>query len=139
MIRKFQLICLLVISSILLSCSNNSDNGEMIKDPSKNSKDLKGAFVAEAHPTSGTATVNNLKTKLNFVNFKTDDGPKLEVWLATSRTPSDDTTYKSLGVLKGVNGNYTYNLPKNIDFKKFNHVVIWCVDFSVSFGYAIVK
>ncbi len=139
MIRKFQFVLVFIASSILFSCSSNNGNGDMIKDPSETTKELKGSFVAEAHPTSGTATINIAKTKLNFINFKTDAGPKLEVWVATSRTPSDVSTYKSLGELKGVNGNYNYDLPKNIDYKKFNHIVIWCVDFSVSFGYAIVK
>ena len=28
--------------------------------------------------------------------------------------------YVSLGNLKGVNGNYTYTIPKNTDLKKYN-------------------
>ena len=96
-------------------------------------------FCIRGHPTSGTLSINSDKKTLRFNNFKTDDGPKLEVWLATTRNLSTTSTYKSLGVLQDVEGNYTYDLPKNVVYDKFNHIVIWCVDFSVSFGYAILK
>ncbi|MDY7394025.1 DM13 domain-containing protein [Aureibaculum sp. 2210JD6-5] len=34
---------------------------------------------------------------------------------------------------------FAYNLPSNVGYSKYSYVVIWYVDFSVSFGYAIVK
>jgi hypothetical protein len=41
-----------------------------------------------------------------------------------------------LGDIKGLDGNYTYDLPGNKDYTAYKYVVVWCVDFSVNFGYA---
>ena len=76
------------------------------------------------------------KTILSFTNFSTDDGPLLEVYLATDTSAS---TFITLGALKGTFGNYEYNLPADVDYKVYNHVMVWCVTFSVNFGHAILK
>ena len=95
-----------------------------------------GDFVSAAHTTTGKATINEAKTILTFTNFKTSDGPILEVYLATDTSAS---TYITLGELKGIDGNYEYVLPSNVDYTVYNHVIIWCVDYKINFGYAILK
>lgn len=60
-------------------------------------------FVSDAHSTSGTASVSEDGTTLFLTNFKSDDGPLLEVYLAVNLTAA---TYVSLGDLKGLDGNY---------------------------------
>ncbi len=72
----------------------------------------------------------------NLSDFKTDDGPLLEVYLSTDK---EATEYISLGVLKGIEGDYQYDIPTGTDLTKYKYVLIWCVDFSVSFGYAVLE
>lgn len=95
-----------------------------------------GNFIDGSHPTSGKAAVNLEKTLLRFTNFKTDNGPKLLVYLATD---ANATEFVNLGDLKGISGDFTYSIPVNTDLTKYNMVNIWCVDFSVSFGTATLK
>ena len=118
----------------LQSCSKSDDDS--IKETEMDLTSFAGDFVSSAHPTSGKASINKEKTVLSFTNFKTDTGPVLEVYLTTNTSV---TNYISLGALKGVNGNYEYTLPENIDYSVYSHVVIWCVDFKVNFGYAVLK
>lgn len=133
---------LFVIGSII-SCSNGSDDAmdiivdEMGDDMMMSTNNYSmGDFVSGAHVTTGKASVNFEKTILSLSSFKTDTGPKLLVYLATDASVND---YISLGDLKGVNGNYIYTIPDNSDLEKYNRVDIWCVDFSVSFGHALLK
>ncbi|MFI0430798.1 DM13 domain-containing protein [Mariniflexile sp. HMF6888] len=97
---------------------------------------FQGNFVSSAHTTLGKATINDAKTILSLTNFKTDEGPSLEVYLATDTSAA---TYITLGALKGTDGNYEYTLPVNVDYTVYNHVIVWCVPFSVNFGYAVLK
>jgi len=92
--------------------------------------------VSDAHPTMGTATVNENVTSLALTNFKTDDGPKLLLYLSTE---VDSNEYVDLGELKGLEGNYNYAIPAGTDIEKYKYVVVWCIDFSVSFGHAELK
>ena len=66
----------------------------------------------------------------------TDSGPLLEVYLASNDLAIDFIT---LGELQGTSGDYDYELPENVDLDRYNHVIIWCVDFSVNFGYAVLQ
>jgi hypothetical protein len=96
---------------------------------------FKGDFVSAVHQTSGVASIDQDETILSLMNFKTDNGPDLNLYLASdiSDVASD---YIDLGDLKGVDGNYNYALPGNIDYLDYKYVVVWCVAFSVNFGYA---
>ena len=122
-------IILIAFSSLfLLNCSQ-----ENIEETESS---VKGNFISGAHATSGQVLVDDAKTMLSLVNFKTDDGPKLLVYLTTAVGSND---YVSLGDLKGISGNFTYDIPDNTDLTKYKIVDIWCVDFSVSFGHAELK
>ncbi|QDO95108.1 DM13 domain-containing protein [Formosa sediminum] len=131
---KFRFIILLLLSS----CSSNDDSADIVEEDTvlENEDNFTGIFIDVTHPTSGTATVNAEKTTLELTNFKSDDGPLLELYLTTGL---DVSNYVSLGVLKGLDGNYSYTLPTDIDLETYNHVIVWCVEFSVNFGYAILK
>lgn len=122
-----------------LSCSKKDDpaanfnnNGGSV-DSTTN-----GTFASLAHTTTGTVTVNSDKTKISFNNFKTDPGPKLVIYLS-SDYKKPDSDFIDLGDIKGVSGNYTYDLPSKVDLTKYKYVVVWCVDFRVGFGYAGIK
>tara|TARA_R110001583_G_scaffold86860_1_gene226731 strand:+ start:69718 stop:70146 length:429 start_codon:yes stop_codon:yes gene_type:complete len=138
-----KIVMMLFVIGSIISCSNGSDDAmdiivdEMGDDMMMSTNNYSmGDFVSGAHVTTGKASVNFEKTILSLSSFKTDTGPKLLVYLATDASVND---YISLGDLKGVNGNYIYTIPDNSDLEKYNRVDIWCVDFSVSFGHALLK
>lgn len=99
----------------------------------------KGNFMRSSHPTSGTARIvkdSSNRTFLIFENFSTDNGPDLRVWLSKNTSAAE---YKEVGRLTAVSGNFSYELAANIDPTVYNHVLVWCEDFSVLFGYAILQ
>ena len=137
--RRYTIV--LIFSVLLLSCgTSDSDelysNTSLVNPQAVSQSSFVGDFVSDAHPTSGMVKVNSTKTSLSFENFKTDQGPKLLIYLSTT---VDSTDYVNLGDLQGTEGNYTYKISTNTDLKKYKYVVIWCVDFSVSFGHAELK
>lgn len=115
----------------MTACGSDDDN-EMNSE-STIMEAAKGVFVSDAHPTMGTVTVNEAITNLSLTNFKTDDGPKLLLYLSTE---VDSKEYVDLGELKGLDGDYDYAIPAGTDIEKYKYVVVWCIDFSVSFGHA---
>ena len=133
-----KIIVIVIFATIFMNCS--SDNTmEVFLNQDENinqSVYVMGNFIDGSHPTSGKAAVNLEKTLLRFTNFKTDNGPKLLVYLATD---ANATEFVNLGDLKGISGDFTYSIPVNTDLTKYNMVNIWCVDFSVSFGTATLK
>jgi len=138
-----KIVLMLFVVGGVIACSNgNDDSMDVIVDEMgeemmmSNSNFSMGDFVSGAHLTTGKASVNLEKTILSLNNFKTDNGPRLLVYLATDASIVD---YVDLGDLKGIDGNYTYTIPDNTDLEKYNRVDIWCVDFSVSFGHALLK
>jgi len=138
-----KIVLMLFVVGGVIACSNgNDDSMDVIVDEMgeemmmSNSNFSMGDFVSGVHLTTGKASVNLEKTILSFNNFKTDTGPRLLVYLATDASVND---FISLGDLKGVDGNYSYTIPDNADLEKYNRVDIWCVDFSVSFGHALLK
>ncbi|MFB9052408.1 DM13 domain-containing protein [Formosa undariae] len=139
---KLKILAIFVLVVFQSSCSSNDDStiindsitvGEMEQEDITS---VMGDFINSAHPTSGVATVNEERTELKLTNFKSDDGPILELYLATGLDVND---YITLGKLKGLDGDYTYLLPNNTDITKYKYAVVWCVDFSVNFGYAVLE
>lgn len=119
---------------VLIAC--NSGDDDMLPNSGSEmteQENIKGDFVSDNHPTSGMVTVNADKSVLSINNFKTDDGPKLLLYLTTDLDVND---YVDLGDLKGIEGDFEYDIPSNTDLMKYRYVVVWCVDFSVSFGHA---
>lgn len=110
---------------------SNDDNED--EDESDDNAAYQGEFMSGAHTTTGKAIVNSSITELILDDFKTDNGPVLELYLASDQ---ETTQFISLGELKGLEGDFTYDLPENIDFEIYKYVVVWCVEFSVNFGYA---
>ncbi len=126
-----------MVLSVSLACSSDGDDmGGNMNSGGNIMKVAKGVFVSDAHPTMGTATVNENVTNLTLTDFKSDDGPKLLLYLSTE---VDSKEYVDLGELKGLEGNYNYTIPEGTDIEKYKYVVVWCIDFSVSFGHAELK
>lgn len=123
---------IIVLGILLFSCNKKEDVSPV---PPVQPDILSGRFISSAHPTSGITCVNFDTTQLKLKNFRTDSGPDLNIYLASSISDIQ-SDYIDLGDIKGINGNYSYTLNKSIDLSTYKYVVIWCVDFNVNFGYA---
>jgi hypothetical protein len=134
--KRVFVFCIVAIIGVFQSCSSNDDKAELPNIVNANMNDLyKGSFVSVAHQTSGNVSVNQNKTTLSFANFVTDNGPNLDIYLVADIN-NVNSNFLNLGDIKGINGNYSYSLPSNVDFSVYKYVVVWCTDFSVNFGYA---
>jgi hypothetical protein len=104
-------------------------------------KPLSGIFMGAHdgfHHVEGNVKVISLTNGnkiLRLDNFKSTNGPNVHVYLSTSYLPTD---YVDLGKLKANNGNQNYDIPSGTDITKHNIVLIWCKDFSVLFGSAVL-
>lgn len=121
-------LSLLAISLLLSSCSKD-DN------PNPTGDAYQGDFVSAVHATSGSASIDLDLTTLSLTTFKTDSGPDLNIYLSAT-IPDADSDFIDLGNIKGIDGNFSYDLPDNVDYTHYKYVVVWCVAFSVNFGYA---
>jgi hypothetical protein len=106
-----------------------------------------GAFteVDLLHRGEGTATVYRLPDNsqiLRLEDFRVTNGPSLRVILTTRPEPRTSeevgTDYVDLGALKGNVGNQNYSVPSEVDFTRYQGVVIYCLEFGVVFSSADV-
>ena len=104
---------------------------------------VSGEFMSRSHPTEGRVLVLNDGSEqrfLRFENFRTDNGPDLNVWLSSA--PPDASVrdflndWIDLGDLKGNVGAQNYEIPPSVDLDHYSTVLVWCVRFSVAFGSA---
>jgi hypothetical protein len=97
-----------------------------------------GNFSSNAHTTSGKAILYTKDNKkwLVFENFKTDNGPDLRIYLSTS---TNNSSFKDLGKLKSVSGNFNYEIDNTINTNENKYVLVWCEDFSVLFGNTLLQ
>ena len=104
---------------------------------------VSGEFMSRSHETSGRVLVLNDGSEqrfLRFENFRTDNGPDVNVWLSSAPpdAPARDFLgdWVDLGDMKGNVGAQNYEIPPSVDLDHYSTVVIWCVRFSVAFGVA---
>ena len=130
-------VCLLVTG--LFSCKKENTPGNAEETLPTGTVLASGTFSSNAHPTSGTVKVIQNTAGKRFLvieNFRTDNGPDLDVWLSPNTTGNP---YQAVGDLKAVNGNFFYELNSSINFTTNNRVLIWCEDFSILFGNAVLQ
>jgi hypothetical protein len=125
----YHFITLPLLSILFIACEKDSN------DPLPENPAFQGDFVSAVHTTRGTASIDQAEETLTLTNFKTDSGPDLNIYLATSNT-NVTADFIDLGDIKGINGTYTYDLPGSADYTQYKYVIVWCVDFDVNFGYA---
>lgn len=103
---------------------------------------MMGSFVAgdRGHGGEGTAAIamSNGGYELQLKGLKTDPGPDLEVILieakgAVTTNSIKQSNWVSLGQLKSVTGDQTYDIPSNLDVSKYHTVAVWCESYSVLF------
>ena len=116
---------------------NSTINDEMAIPENQTNNMLAGNLIDAGdgfHMASGQVKVLQIPDEtqiLRFENLDVTNGPDLYVYLATDTTAKD---FVSLGRLKGNMGNQNYPIPENMDFEKYNKVLIWCQAFSTLFG-----
>ena len=115
-------------------------NTELVDEPMESDVTtlVEGSFVGRAHPTSGTAKIITDGTQrfLRLEGFETDNGPDLNVYIATGPPDGSPGDFRDLGDLKGNIGDQNYELPDDVDLSTYTTVFIWCVRFAVAFGAA---
>ncbi len=137
-----KLISLLIAATALLaSCKKDSKTANALNEtsPVQGTTLASGNFISSVHTTGGTVRVvkdASNKLYLVFENFRTDNGPDLRVWLSPN---TGGNPYQELGFLKAVSGNFSYELGASINYSNNNRVLIWCRQFSVLFGYAVLQ
>lgn len=103
-----------------------------------------GHFHSVAHESAGLATVYQLpdgKRVLRLTEFKTSNGPDVQLYLVASNDANDNDTVKkagfvTLGALKGNEGDQNYDVPSDVDLTKYRAVTVWCRRFAVNFATA---
>jgi hypothetical protein len=129
----------LIFSSLVFFSCNKYVAKNVLEEVPAGNVLKNGTFVSDRHPTSGTAKIitgADNKKFLTIENFSSDNGPDLRVWLSPNNSGSP---YQELGVLKALSGTFSYELNATIDYTTNNRVLIWCEDFSVLFGHAILQ
>ena len=97
-----------------------------------------GNFTSGVHTTTGTAKVYNEggTKRLRLENFKTDNGPDLKVYLSKDINAG---TFITISNLRSVNGNQNYDISGMPDLAEYKYVLIWCQQFGVLFGSALIQ
>lgn len=110
--------------------------------PQRNILIATGRFEsAGAGSASGQASfvkLPNGQTKLTLRGLDVTSGPTLHVFLATHDGKSVADS-KDLGTLKGNKGDQQYDVPQNVDPKRYKTAVIWCKILGVPFARAETK
>ncbi len=94
-----------------------------------------------SYTVSGTAileTLENGSLELQFgSDFSSSSGPGLHVYLSTANRINSGSL--DLGDLKMTSGSQSYQIPGDVEIDTYNWVVIHCVPFNVTFGFAELK
>ncbi len=96
----------------------------------------RGTLESAAHTTKGCVVLyakGDAKI-ITLQGFETEKGPDLKVYL--SKTFTIDGAIK-INNLKAIKGDHVYIV--NADVTDFKNLLIWCEDFSVLFGSAVLK
>ncbi len=107
-------------------------------DPAGATLVSQSTFSSNAHSTSGSVRVysKNGSKNMVFEGFKTDSGPDLRVYVSKTRGNDD---FVDIGTLKSTSGNFYYSFDNSINTAEYKYVLIWCEDFSVLFGNALLQ
>ncbi len=134
-------VVLIFCSLCLSSCKKENTTPESANESLPISVTIlaTGNFVGSSHSASGTAKiVKDSANRLYLVveNFRTAAGPDLRMLVSPDKTASIN---QELGLLKAASGNFSYQLDATFNYKTNSHVLIWCKQYSVLFGYAVMQ
>lgn len=97
-----------------------------------------GKFVATSGiNVTGFASILQDKDsfKIALKDFSVSSGPDLKVYLSTSASPD---TFINLGAV-GNGSSQTFLIPDGVDLKLYNHVLIYCQQYSHLFASATLQ
>jgi hypothetical protein len=97
-----------------------------------------GTFTNGAHTVTGSVKLiqsADNKKYLIFDNLKTDSGPDIRVYLSEDKTAKAFTEITSTVV----NGNTKLEVPAAANTTTQKTVLIWCKQYSVLFGSAVLQ
>ncbi len=113
------------------------DNTPIVTTPTEKTL-FTGSFQNGAHTVTGTAKIVEDATKKRFLvleNLNSDAGPDIRVYLATDKTAKDFVEIRSTVT----NGNTKTELPAAANIDKQKYVLIWCKQYAVLFGNALLQ
>jgi len=125
-----------------LARAEPAPGGDGGKAPAKNVQLLSGSFTGESgHRGEGEAAVVRMAEGgrvVTFTEFDVDPGAGgLRVYLHDGETTSDDLgDFVEVAKLKGTKGDQQYEIPADLDLRRYSTVVIWCVPFSTRIAQA---
>lgn len=100
-----------------------------------------GTFVknpSQDHVVSGTATLkenNEGSLSLEFgADFASSGGPDIRVYFSATNALTGDIF--EVGQLKSTGGAQIYDIPPGIKINDYDYIIIHCVPFNVTFGWA---
>jgi hypothetical protein len=130
-----------ILLLLMASCKKENNSAAVLNVPLPPAEIIlaSGTFISSAHVSSGKAKIikdASNKIFLVFENFKTDGGPDLRVWLSPNNAANP---YQEVGLLKATTGNFYYELDASFNYTANNRVLIWCKQFAVLFGYAVLQ
>ncbi len=99
-----------------------------------------GGFTGvDGHDGTGQAEIvaEGAQRALTFTKFDVDPGPQVDVYLTTGPDTIDDRI--ELGGLKGSAGNQQYEVPKGVNLKRYDTVVLWCIPFTTRIAVAELR
>ncbi len=135
----YKSILVLALSFLAFACSKPDVAEDVVVPVATDQVLATGSFInSSQHAASGTAKLIKDKDGKRFLlleNFKTDNGPDLRIYLATTLKADNFTEISSKISL----GNVRIAVPDNVDIKSQKFVLIWCKAFSVLFGSAELK
>ncbi len=137
-----RLVLLLLAATLTITSCKKEDTPKTVDNDfmpaATDSLIAMGNFINEVHPTSGIVKLyqNDTDYTLEIENLQSDNGPDLRVYISADKGISNSI---SLGALKAVSGNFSYTFPRSSDISNKDNVLIWCEDFSVLFGSAILQ
>jgi uncharacterized protein YjdB len=114
---------------VLVSVVSTSRTGAFTKNPST-SYNVSGTATLEQQPSGAIV--------LKFAaDFSSSNGPGLEVFLSKTNTAGANSV--NLGRLQRTSGAQSYNVPSSVTLTSHDWVIIHCVPFNVTFGYAQLR
>ena len=143
--RKTTLLSIAFLLVIVIACKkeNNTPNvapPTTITDTTGYFRFQERNFVSSGgHTTTGSLIVFGNKASnpdtlmFYFRNFKTDNGPDLDIYISEELNP---VNFTNVGDLKATTGNFFYKVKVTPSVNASAFVIVWCVDFDVNFGYA---
>ena len=138
------LAALMTLGTVGGLATDSLTNQPAFANPAIAATTASGEFTDVAHTTTGSAQIvtdgDERYLELSE-DFSTDSGPDLFVLLHRSETPEsyDESEYISLGMLEQVSGTQRYLIPDDVEVDDFRSAVIWCREFNVTFGFAVLN